>query len=157
MTSALQHAVCFLFCLRERISGRFFLVDSGAEMCVIPPTPTHAEKRHPQPGSTSSWQKETNDPTNGRRSLTLVLGLRKTFRWIFFKLSSSTWPAQSSVQISSHISIWTSVCTTNAPLTAVLLSLSTGHPPICLPFVSGASCHLRDSRLFLKNFQDATP
>ena len=52
-----------------------FLVDTGAEVSVIPPSRT--ERRHPAHLTLQAIN------TFGTRSLTLDLGLRRTFRWVF--------------------------------------------------------------------------
>ena len=57
-----------------------FLVDTGADVSIIPPT-SH-ERKHPQPLQLEAVN-HTPIPTYGTRSLTLNLGLRRTFRWAF--------------------------------------------------------------------------
>ena len=62
-------------------SGHRFLVDTGAEVSVIPPTP--AEQKHKQDGLGLQAVNGSSISTFGTRSLTLDLGLRHTFRWVF--------------------------------------------------------------------------
>ncbi|BHF65765.1 hypothetical protein SprV_0200877800 [Sparganum proliferum] len=63
--------------LWDRIAGAKFLVDSGAEVSVIPPTPAERKTR-----SSFRLTAANNSiiPTFGQRSITLDLGLRRIFR-----------------------------------------------------------------------------
>ena len=70
-----------LFHVVDKSSGVRFLVDTGAEVSVIPPSRT--ERKCPQQDFTLQAVNNTTITTYGRRSLTLDLGLRRTFRWIF--------------------------------------------------------------------------
>ena len=56
-------------------------MDTGAQVSVIPPTPTQRKHTH----DNFQLQAVNNSPitTYGNQSLTLDLGLRRTFRWIF--------------------------------------------------------------------------
>nr|VZI36150.1 unnamed protein product [Spirometra erinaceieuropaei] len=70
-----------VFFLWDRIAGAKFLVDSSAEVRVVPPTPAERKTRSsfcPTAANNSSI------PTFGQRSITLDLGLRQIFRWVFF-------------------------------------------------------------------------
>ena len=69
-----------LFHVIDRISGTRFLIDTGAEVNVLPPT--HSEKRHCSPLRLQAVNK-TSITTYGEKSLTLDLGLRRIYRWIF--------------------------------------------------------------------------
>nr|VZI06730.1 unnamed protein product [Spirometra erinaceieuropaei] len=66
--------------LWDRIAGAKFLVDSGAEVSVVPPTPVERKTR-----SSVCLTAANNSiiPTFGQRSITLDLGLRRIFRWVF--------------------------------------------------------------------------
>ena len=70
-----------LFYVSDRTSGLSFLVDTGAEVSVLPPSRTERRSRQDGPG----LQAVINTPiaTYGERSLTLNLGLRRTLRWVF--------------------------------------------------------------------------
>jgi cleavage and polyadenylation specificity factor subunit 1 len=57
-----------------------FLVDTGADVSVIPPS--HLERKHPQNLCLEAVN-HTPITTYGTRLLTLNLGLRRTFRWAF--------------------------------------------------------------------------
>lgn len=70
-----------LFFVTDRSSGYRFLVDTGAEVSVLPPSA--AERKHRQDHQTLQAVNNTSIATFGQRSLTLDLGLRRTFRWIF--------------------------------------------------------------------------
>ena len=69
-----------LFHITDRHSGLRFLIDTGAQVSVIPPSP--ADRNTP---STLTLQAVNNTRirTYGTRSLSLNLGLRRTFRWVF--------------------------------------------------------------------------
>nr|VZI39582.1 unnamed protein product [Spirometra erinaceieuropaei] len=64
----------------DRIAGAKFLVDSGAEVNVVPPTP--AERKH-RSSFCLTAANNSSIPTFGQRSITLDLGLRRIFRWVF--------------------------------------------------------------------------
>ncbi|XP_064462471.1 uncharacterized protein LOC135373142 [Ornithodoros turicata] len=70
-----------LFFVTDRTSGCGFLVDTGAAVSILPPTP--AEKRHRRADYTLQAVNKSKIATYGHRSATLNLGLRRAFRWIF--------------------------------------------------------------------------
>ena len=71
-----------LFYVHDRITGTRFLVDTGAEVSVIPPTVS--DKRfHSNSSVTLQAVNQSSINTFGERSMILDLGLRRTFRWIF--------------------------------------------------------------------------
>jgi len=57
-----------------------FFVDTGAEVSVLLPSP--ADRKHPD-GFNLLAVNGSGIATYGKRSLTLNLGLRRTFRWVF--------------------------------------------------------------------------
>ena len=57
-------------------------------MSVLPPSPK--ERLHPRSDLTLQAVNNTPIPTFGTRSLTLNLGLRRTFRWVFILAETST-------------------------------------------------------------------
>ena len=70
-----------LFFVTDRTSGTRFLVDTGAQVSVIPPPPNCSRKL----SSTDVTLQAVNNSgiaTFGERSLTLNLGLRRIFRWV---------------------------------------------------------------------------
>ena len=69
-----------LFYVTDRNSGIQFLIDTGAQVSVIPPSP---KERHSPSALTLQAVNNTSISTYGSRSLTLNLGLRRTFRWVF--------------------------------------------------------------------------
>ena len=71
-----------LFYVTDRSSGFRFLVDTGTEVSVIPPSATDRTKQ-----DSFSLQVVNNTPivTYGNKLLTLNLGLRRPFQWIFIK------------------------------------------------------------------------
>ena len=80
-TSAPGQSRSRLFFVRERLSHRRFLVDTGAEISVIPPV--QSDRQHRQCGVHLQAANGVTITTFGQRSLTLNLGLRRPYRWIF--------------------------------------------------------------------------
>ena len=70
-----------LFYVTDRSTGLRFLVDTGAEVSVIPPSRT--DRKHIQTNLHLQAANNTPIMTFGSRSLTLDLGLRRNFRWVF--------------------------------------------------------------------------
>ena len=71
---------CRLFHVRDALTGLFLLVDTGAEVSVLPPFRTDQLR----PSSTRLRAANgTTIETFGKRSLTIDIGLRKQFRWVF--------------------------------------------------------------------------
>ena len=70
-----------LFYVNDKRSGFLFLVGTGAEASVIPLSPT--ERKHYQERSGLQAVNGTPIVTYSSPSLTLDLGLRQTFRWVF--------------------------------------------------------------------------
>ena len=70
-----------LFFIKDRTSSEKFLVDTRAEVSVLPPSGPPSSR---QPtGYSLQAANHSSIATYGTRSLTLDLGLRRTFRWIF--------------------------------------------------------------------------
>ena len=70
-----------LFNITDKISNHKFLVDTGAEISVIPP---NKSDRHCRSLTfTLQAANDTQIHTYGQRSLTLNLNLRRPYRWIF--------------------------------------------------------------------------
>ena len=69
-----------LFYVTDTSTKQQFLIDSGAEISVIPPLTS--DRKHRQ-GYDLQAANSTTIPTYGTRSLTLNLGLRRSFQWIF--------------------------------------------------------------------------
>lgn len=67
--------------ITDRNSGLTYLVDTGAAVSVIPPT--REDRRLPMDHLSLKAANGTPIPTFGTRSLSLNLGLRRVFRWIF--------------------------------------------------------------------------
>ena len=78
---------CLLF-LTEATSSRRFLIDTGAKVSVIPLSSTDRKNKQ----DCSGLRAINGSPiaTFGTRSLTLDLGLRCVFRWIFVIADTST-------------------------------------------------------------------
>ncbi|BHF71885.1 hypothetical protein SprV_0401494600 [Sparganum proliferum] len=66
--------------LWDRIAGTKFLVDSGAEVSVVPPTPAERKNRS---SFCLTAANNCSISTFGQRSITLDLGLRQIFRLVF--------------------------------------------------------------------------
>ena len=70
-----------LFYIMDKSTGHQFLVDTGAEVSVLPPS--RRELKHRDKGCNLLAVNGSTIPTYGKRSLILDLGLRRTFRWVF--------------------------------------------------------------------------
>ncbi len=70
-----------LFHVTDHDTGIRFLVDTSAEVSVIPPS--RSERTHRQDHFSLQAVNNTSIATYGTRSLTLNLGLRRTFHWVF--------------------------------------------------------------------------
>ena len=71
-----------LFFVRDKGSHREFLIDTGACLSVIPPTPAQRSQR-PRSDRVLSAANGSNIATWGEQLITLDLGLRRTFPWVF--------------------------------------------------------------------------
>ncbi|GFW91590.1 retrovirus-related Pol polyprotein from transposon opus [Trichonephila clavipes] len=67
--------------LLDRKSGQKFLIDSGSEICVIPPSPTM--NKSPQSNFSLFAANNTKIPAYGMVRKELNLGLRRLFIWTF--------------------------------------------------------------------------
>ena len=70
-----------LFFVSDRTTHTQFLIDTGSEVSVIPPS--RADCRHSSDSLTLMAVNDTPIHTYGKRSLTLNLGLRRALPWIF--------------------------------------------------------------------------
>ena len=75
------HLSSRLFYISDNNTHTRFLIDTGSEVSVIPPTPT--DRRHPPDKLTLMAVNDTPIRTFGKRSLTLDLGLRRPFPRVF--------------------------------------------------------------------------
>nr|VZI39486.1 unnamed protein product [Spirometra erinaceieuropaei] len=69
------------FYVCDNVTRRRFLVDTGAQISVIPPTPV--DRRCPSPGLQLQAANCSPISNFGSRSLTQNIGLRRSFSWIF--------------------------------------------------------------------------
>ena len=67
-----------LFYVQDHIN---VLVNTGSEVSVIPPSPS--DRKHIYAKLTLTAINNTRIPTFGQRSLTLNVGLRRAFQWVF--------------------------------------------------------------------------
>ena len=67
--------------ITDRLTNPLYLVDTGAEVSVIPPS--CSERCHPQDGLALRAVNDSTIATFGTRSITLDLGLSRIFTWIF--------------------------------------------------------------------------
>jgi hypothetical protein len=74
--TGVKHYFSRLFYITDRGTNRQFLVDTGAEISVIPPSTT--DRSNPQ-DMVLQAANNTSIPTFGRRSITLDLGLKRQF------------------------------------------------------------------------------
>ncbi|CAI2724326.1 unnamed protein product [Schistosoma spindalis] len=80
--TASGHATSRLFHIRDRVSGSDFLVDTGAEISIIPLY--LSRRQHITPSkNTLQAANETIIQTYGEQSLIIDLGLRRRFTWVF--------------------------------------------------------------------------
>ena len=78
-----EHAHCQrLFQVRDKDSKHGYLVDTGAQVSVVPPTSTE-KKNGPVKGMLLQAANGSLIRTYGQRSVTLNLGLRRVFKWVF--------------------------------------------------------------------------
>lgn len=70
-----------LFYVVDKNTGTRFLVDTGSEVSVLPPS--LSDQKHSPDKLTLTAVNNTSITTYGKRSLTLNLGLRRSFPWIF--------------------------------------------------------------------------
>ena len=80
-TSAAGRPKSRLFFVKDRTSGVSFLVDTGAEVSVLPPS--GPPNSHLPTGYSLQAANHSTIATYGTRSMTLNLGLRRNFRWVF--------------------------------------------------------------------------
>ena len=80
-TNVPGHSHSRLFYITDHSSGLRFLVDTGAQVSVIPPTP--AQRKHTHDNFQLQAVNSSPITTYGNQSLTLDLGLRRTFHWVF--------------------------------------------------------------------------
>ena len=76
-TGVVGHSTSRLFFVTDKSSGTRFLIDTGADVSVIPPSHTHRSHRQ------DFCLQAVNNTPYGTRSLTLNLGLRRKFHWGF--------------------------------------------------------------------------
>ncbi|GFU15043.1 retrovirus-related Pol polyprotein from transposon 297 [Trichonephila clavipes] len=76
--------------LLDRKSGQKFLIDSGSEICVIPPSPTM--NKSPQSNFSLFAANNTKIPAYGMVRKELNLGLRRPFIWTFIIADVSSSP-----------------------------------------------------------------
>ncbi|BHF62781.1 hypothetical protein SprV_0200576700 [Sparganum proliferum] len=69
------------FYVCDKVTRRRFLVDTGAQTSVVSPTPV--DRRCPSPGLHLQAANCSPISTFGGRSLTINIGLRRSFSWIF--------------------------------------------------------------------------
>ena len=69
-----------LFYVTDRISGTRFLIDTGAEVSVFPPSRSY--KRNSSPYTLQAVNK-SKIATYGEKSMTIDVGLRRAYKWIF--------------------------------------------------------------------------
>ena len=80
-TSVPGHRPCRLFYITDCTNGLRFLVDTGAEVSVIPPSPT--DRKHHESNLSLQAVNNTLITTYGNRLLSLNIGLCRTFQWVF--------------------------------------------------------------------------
>ena len=74
------HTRSRLMFVQDKHTNTRFLVDTGADVSVLPPT--NSERKH-QAGISLQAANNTKINTYGQKSMTLNLGLRRVFPWMF--------------------------------------------------------------------------
>ena len=80
-TDVIGHNTSRLFFILEKSTHQRYLVDTGAEVSTIPPT--KLDRQHGPVSLSLQAANGSQISTYGTRSLTLNLGLRRPFRWLF--------------------------------------------------------------------------
>jgi len=80
-TSVSGYTPSHLFYIKDHSSGLTFLVDTGTQVSVIPPTSLQRKHRHD--GFQSQAVNNSPIATYGNQLLTLDLRLHRSFRWVF--------------------------------------------------------------------------
>ena len=80
-TSVLSQVPSRLFYITDKATGLRFLVDTGAEVSVIPPSVS--DHNHHKSNLTLQVVNNTSIATYGNQLLTLNIGLCRTFQWVF--------------------------------------------------------------------------
>lgn len=80
-TSESGHSLSRLFFITDHTLRISFLVDTGAEISVLPPS--QVERQHQYNGTNLVAANNSPIATYGKHSLTLNIGLQRSFRWIF--------------------------------------------------------------------------
>ena len=70
-----------LFYITDRSNGFRFLVDTSAEVSVIPPSTT--DRKNPCTGLSLQAVNDSPIATYGDRLLTINIGLQQKFQWVF--------------------------------------------------------------------------
>ena len=81
MTTSFTRNKRRILTLLDKTTNQQFLIDTGAEVSILPASPSDTLKT---PTSYLHAANGTSIPVYAERSLTLNLGLRRTFRWIFY-------------------------------------------------------------------------
>ena len=79
-TNVPGHHPCQLFYITDRTNGLCFLVDTRAEVSVIPPSP--ADCNHHKNNLTLQAVNDTSITWYGNRLLILNIGIRHTYQWV---------------------------------------------------------------------------
>ena len=87
-TNSTGHNISHLFYISDSFTRLHFLVYTGAQVSVIPPSPTDCH--NPHINLTLETVNGTPIQTFGTHSLTLNVGLRQTFRWVFVIADTAT-------------------------------------------------------------------
>ncbi|GFU40796.1 retrovirus-related Pol polyprotein from transposon 17.6 [Trichonephila clavipes] len=87
--------------LLDRKSGQKFLIDSGSEICVIPPSPTM--NNPPQSNFSLFAANHTKIPAYGMVRKELNLGLRRPFIWTFIIADVSSPIIENAEEHRSHL------------------------------------------------------
>ncbi|GFS85002.1 retrovirus-related Pol polyprotein from transposon 17.6 [Trichonephila clavipes] len=128
--------------LLDRKSGQKFLIDSGSEICVIPPSPTM--NKSPQSNFSLFAANNTKIPAYGIVRKELNLGLRRPFIWTFIIADPSILTVDANISFKSILSEYPDLSNPS------LISKSASHGTVHHIITTGPPVTARPRRLHPK-------
>ncbi|GFU06376.1 transposon Tf2-11 polyprotein [Trichonephila clavipes] len=130
--------------LLDRKSGQKFLIDSGSEICVIPPSPTM--NKSPQSNFSLFAANNTKIPAYGMLRKELNLGLRRPFIWTFIIADPSILTVDANISFKNILSEYPDLSNLS------LISKSASHGTVHHIITTGPPVTARPRRLHPKLF-----
>ncbi|GFW56435.1 hypothetical protein TNCV_2089421 [Trichonephila clavipes] len=128
--------------LLDRKSGQKFLIDSGSEICVIPPSPTM--NKSPQSNFSLFAANNTKIPAYGMVRKELNLGLRRPFIWTFIIADPSILTVEANISFKNILSEYPDLSNPS------LISKSASHGTVHHIITTGPPVTVRPRRLHPK-------